>query len=275
MQYSNLVASGLVGRVEELGALDRSLRAVQEGKTAVVVLSGEPGIGKTALLGYVVDRSRALGCQVLSGSASELEQDLPFAVFRDALAAAAESMPSEGLGLLADEEIARLATVFPSLARTSAASRRRSEPDERHLTLLALQALLAQLARDRPLVLALDDLHWADPASIDMVCRLLHRGLAEPSLLALASRPGQTEPRLETALGEAEYRARARRIELGPLSPAEARELLGADIGPALAEGLYRHSGGNPFYLGQLAAARGRETLPPPDAASGDWKSVV
>jgi DNA-binding CsgD family transcriptional regulator len=118
--------------------------------------------------------------------------------------------------------------------------------------------LIELLANARPLLLALDDLHWADPSSIDLVCRLLHRGLASPSLLLLASRPGQSETRLSIAFEEAKRHGQARHIELGPLSATASRELLGTDVDPALVESLYRESGGNPFYLEQLAAARAR-----------------
>ncbi len=93
---------------------------------------------------------------------------------------------------------------------------------------------------------------------------LLHRGLEGSVLLMLASRPAQSESRLLTALEEAERHDIGRRVELPPLSAAEAEELLGDQIEPALRDALYRESGGNPFYLEQLigAARRGGGVLP-------------
>jgi DNA-binding CsgD family transcriptional regulator len=115
-------------------------------------------------------------------------------------------------------------------------------------------------------VLALDDLHWADPASLDVVCHLLHRGPEGPVLLLLASRPAQTEPRLLTALEEAERHGLGGRIDLAPLSAQAAVELLGQEIAPAAREALYRESGGNPFYLEQLAGASRRTAgMPAPE----------
>ena len=129
-----------------------------------------------------------------------------------------------------------------------------------HRLVRSIRELLARIGEDRPLVLALDDLHWADPASLDVVCHLLHRGPQGAVLLLLASRPAQTEPRLMTALEESERHELGHRIDLAPLSAEAAGQLLGDDVAPAARAALYRESGGNPFYLQQLAGAahRGR-----------------
>jgi DNA-binding CsgD family transcriptional regulator/tetratricopeptide (TPR) repeat protein len=221
----------------------------------VVVLSGEPGVGKTALIGEVLGRGRKRGYQALSTRASEFERDLPFAAFADALEGVVGSLAAERRGLVDDVQLALLAAVFPSLGRHLVGVSPQAEPDGRYLVLRALHALLEVLADERSLVLALDDLQWADAASIDLVCRLLYRGLAGQSLLVLASRPGQSEPRLLAAVADAERHGQAMRFELGPLNAAEAKKLLGGEVDPALAEVLYEESGGNPFYLEQLAAA--------------------
>ena len=127
-----------------------------------------------------------------------------------------------------------------------------------HRLVRSIRELLARIAEDRPLVLALDDLHWADPASLDVVCHLLHRGPQGAVLLLLASRPAQTEPRLMTALEESERHELGHRIDLAPLSAEAAGQLLGDDVAPAARAALYRESGGNPFYLQQLAGAAHR-----------------
>jgi DNA-binding NarL/FixJ family response regulator len=233
------------------------------GESAVVVLSGEPGIGKTALLGEVIERSRALGYRALRAQASELERDLPFAVFVQALEGEVAAMTPARLEPLGDAELAQLSAAFPALAPAGANPTARAVPDDRHRLLSALHALVSRLASERPLVLALDDLHWADPASIDLLCRLLHRGLGERSLLLAASRPGQSEPRLKAAFAEAERHGRALVIELSPLSAAESRELIGADIDRDAAAAIYEQSGGNPLYLEHLAAAARRGAAVP------------
>ena len=104
-------------------------------------------------------------------------------------------------------------------------------------------------------MLVLDDLHWADPASVDLVGALLRRPPDAAVLLALGARPRPAPERLSAAFDRA-HRARTLvRIELAPLTPAEAEELLGAR-GDAAA--LYEEAGGNPFYLEQLARSPAR-----------------
>jgi DNA-binding CsgD family transcriptional regulator len=251
---------GLVGRGAELAELGLLLDALGRGENGAVYLTGEPGIGKTSLIAELLVRADERGFRTLSGRAAEFESDVPFAVFVDALERPFASLEQD----LANEELGLVASVFPSLVPSAARQRAIATPDERHRLLRALRALLGRLADERPLVLALDDLHWADAASVDLVCHLLHRGLEGPVLLVLASRPAQSESRLLTVLEEAERHGIGRRVELPPLSVAEAEELLSDQIEPALWDVLYRESGGNPFYLEQLigAARRGDGVLP-------------
>lgn len=185
-------------------------------------------------------RADARGMLVLSGSASEFERDLPFWLFVDALDEYLRAAPPDGL----DDD---LAEVLPSW---KAPAKRETSGDPRYRAHRALRQLLEVLAADQPVVLLLDDLHWADSASIELVCALLRRPPAAPVLLGLALRPRQTPSRLITGM----ERAGVTRFDLGPLSPDDVRELLGPD-----AAGLHAESGGNPFYLGELARARQRD----------------
>jgi DNA-binding CsgD family transcriptional regulator len=241
----------LVGREAELDALEEHLQALDAGEGRVLFVIGEPGIGKTALITEARERGRQRGYEIFGGRAAEFERDLPFAIFTDALDQELGSLDEAQLRSLDDEDLALLGTVFSSLGRPRAATK----PDERHRLLGAMRVLLESLADKHPLVLALDDLHWADAASIDLICHLLHRGIGGPVLLVLASRPAQSPSRLLTAFEEAERHGHGQLVELLPLSAAEATQLLGAEIDPSLHEVLYQESGGNPFYLEQLAAA--------------------
>jgi DNA-binding NarL/FixJ family response regulator len=114
-------------------------------------------------------------------------------------------------------------------------------------------ALLEQLAEPTPLVLLLDDFHWADSASVELLCALLRRPPAAAVLTAFVLRPHQTPDRLSAALGRAHRATGLERIELGALTRAEARELLGEFVDAACADVVYRECEGNPFYLEQLA----------------------
>ena len=105
------------------------------------------------------------------------------------------------------------------------------------------------MAENEVVVLVLDDLHWADDASIELLSALLRRPPDAPVLLALAFRPGSAPERLTAALAA----PLARRLGLGPLSETEAVALLGSDVDSLSATAICRHGGGNPFYLEQLA----------------------
>jgi hypothetical protein len=114
----------LIGRDRELSAFDALLGSLDIGESAVVALAGEPGVGKTALIGKVLERGRSRGYRTLRARASEFERDLPFAAFADALESAVYSLAPVQRGLVDSEQLALLATVFPSLAHDLGGGRR-------------------------------------------------------------------------------------------------------------------------------------------------------
>jgi DNA-binding NarL/FixJ family response regulator len=201
-------------------------------------VAGEPGIGKTALLAEGLARARARGYRSLYARAAEFESHTAFALVTDAL-----GLPELELDLTGAVGAARRA--------------------------------LEDAAAESRLVLALDDLHWADAGSIDLVCHLLHRGFDGPVLLLLASRPAQTEARLLTAIEDANRHELARLVDLAPLSPAESARLLGEEFARPVREALHRESGGNPFYLEQLAAAHRRGAAEAPTSVSASIRQEV
>ena len=244
---TDAIAGPIVGRDAELAELDAMLGALVSGRSACVAVEGEPGIGKTSLLSELRRRAEEHGCLVLSGVAAEFERDLPFSVWTDALDAyvASQALDQEALGPL--DVVLELGEILPSL-RPSGVERGESVADERYRSHRAIRTLLALLAADRPLVLVLDDLHWSDAASIELIGALLRRGPRARVLFALAFRPSQASGRLSAALAV----PAVRRIALGELSEAQAGELL-SDLQPGAVAAIYRHGGGNPFYLEQLA----------------------
>ena len=252
-----MLANHLVGRAEELGSLDRVLSELDQGRVVAVELVGEAGIGKTRLLTELAARAEQRGDLVLPGSASELERNLPFSVFVDALDEYVESLEPKWLAVLDDDVQAELAHVFPSLS-ARAGGREPAPQHERYRSHRAVRALLDRLATTKPLVLVLDDLHWADSASVELLGALLRRPPAAAVLMALAHRPGKTPDHLSAALERAHRAAALTRIELGALTLAQARELLGETVAVADATVLYEESGGNPFYLEQLARSLDR-----------------
>ncbi len=237
-----------IGRREELSAVDAVLDTLRAPLARWLVVSGEPGIGKTRLLGELADRAAERRHPVFVGRGAELERELPFAIWIDALDDHVASLGERRLDALVGERVGELARVLPSAAPAGAGGLQ----DERFHAYRAVRALLQGLATGRPLVLILDDVHWADDASLELIAHLLRRPPAASLLVALAFRAGQVPNSLLAVLEAAGRDGLVTDIRLGPLSEAEAGALLGA---PPRAP-LYRASGGNPFYLEELARAR-------------------
>src|SRR5919199_2484197 len=241
----------LVGRAAELHAVDGALTDLRRAAARPLVVEGEPGIGKTRLLGELASRAAAGGCTVLSGSATELEHDLPFWLFVDALDESVARPDSRVLAPADDDLRAELAQVLPSMAG-QVSDERPVVQDERYRTHRAVRELLERLAARRPLVLILDDVHWADPSSAELLIGLLRAPPDAAVLLALAMRPHNVPGRLAGAIARAERQGSLQRLRLRGLAPSEATALLGDGIDAAQAQALYAQTGGNPFYLEQL-----------------------
>ena len=238
-----------VGRTLELEQIDATLEGLATGAPACITVEGEPGIGKTHLVSTLRDHAEERGLVVLTGSATEFERDQPFSVWVDALDAYVVSQELDLADAWEAELVDELAAIIPSVKRKGRGSLG-SVADERYRAHRAVRKLLELLAVERPVVIVLDDLHWSDDASIELLAALLRREPDAPILLVLAFRPGQAPPRLLAALAV----PAARRITLEHLTQAEATDLLG-ELDPRAAEEIYRHGGGNPFYLKQLSRA--------------------
>ena len=151
--------------------MDSALDALRSPRARWLVVSGEPGIGKTRLLGELAERAAARRHPVFVGRGAELERELPFAVWVDALDDHVASLGERRLEQLIGERVAELARVLPSAATAGAGGLQ----DERFHAYRAVRALLQQMAMGHPVVLILDDVHWADDASLELIAHLLRR----------------------------------------------------------------------------------------------------
>src|SRR5262245_16956515 len=135
----------LVGRANELDALEEVLDDLDRGSPGAIELVGEPGIGKTRLLSELAAHAELRGHLVVSGSASELERELPFSVFVHALDEYVESLDPDLFSTLDDDVQAELAQVLPSLSALQA-GRAVALQHERYRSHRAVRALLERLA---------------------------------------------------------------------------------------------------------------------------------
>ncbi|WP_371572322.1 BTAD domain-containing putative transcriptional regulator [Streptomyces sp. NBC_01314] len=248
----------LVGRTTELALAERAIEDAVAGTPGVLELVGEPGIGKTRLLGEIGEQGRRRGLTVLTGRCGEWDQ-VPYGVFVDAL--------DDHLGVLGESSglpLGLLGAVFPALSGWCPDGPK-SVTAERHWFHRSVRESLETLGGAGGLLLGLDDLHGADAATVELIDHLVRHPPRTPLLLVLAHRPRQAPPRLIATLSRSKAEGRSARIEIQPLSRAECAELCGAATENEQFDRLYEESRGNPFYLEALARSTG--TLPPPAPA--------
>lgn len=257
----------LVGRVDEMRKLNDALDVAQQGGTAAVAVTGEPGIGKTRLVQEACREAITRGVHVLDGRGTELEREIPYAVLIDALDEPLGLLSRMEMTALGDETLSELGGVLPSLHQR-AKSLAPPVRIERHRFHRSVRVALQKLAARRPLLLVLDDVHWADHASFEVIAHLL-RNPVQRCVFLLAHRSGQLPSMHATALFRAAYENTVMSLELGPLSLRETAELLTGHGDETEVAALHRECGGNPFYLQELSRVRIRADHRPGSQESG------
>ncbi|MEV4642390.1 AAA family ATPase [Actinoplanes sp. NPDC049548] len=243
----------MIGRDAEWRTATDALECVGDGAQVLEVV-GEPGIGKTRLLAELAGYARDRKLLTLTGRATEFESEIPYALLTEALD---DHVRRHGESLrerLTGDDVGWLGEILDGL-RTGPAAAPASPGGaaERYRSLRALRRLLEIIAEPDGLVLILDDVHWCDPATTDLIDYLLRRPPAGPVLLALAYRPAQAPARLAAALATDHTTGRVHhRLVLAPLREADVNHLLGPGADPRDAAYLFRLSGGNPLYLDAL-----------------------
>jgi DNA-binding CsgD family transcriptional regulator len=263
----SLLASRIVGREEPLAILDRLLdEPARSG--ALISLVGGAGLGKTRLARFAIDRAEAHGRRVIAGRADPDGGSSPLGVIQDALRD--ERRRNARLRVPRDP----LAAEFPArlLPELGGAPGPTLEPGA---LFEAAARYCVDRARGRGLLLVLEDLHWADATSLELVRYLARATRQEPVLLLLTHRPEELQG--DTALARLRLDLRrhrlARELVLSPLGDEQSREMLVDILGlgpdPDAEAELLRLAGGNPFVLEELVGAAveaGRL-----DPSSGRW----
>jgi predicted ATPase len=245
----------LVGREAELAELRGALEAVTWGRGRVALVVGEAGIGKTRLIAEVAALALARDARVLLGRCYESARILPFGPWVDALRtghALAETEVLDGLSTVWRTELARL---FPELAERRPADAAGAEDSLRLFE--AMAQLVVALARARPLVLVLEDLHWADEMSLRFLSFLGHRVAGMPVFIVATAREEEVAdaPALARTLAELRRESVTLDLALGRLSREATASLVGvlgrtnrdATALAELGDRVWRASDGNPF----------------------------
>jgi DNA-binding CsgD family transcriptional regulator/tetratricopeptide (TPR) repeat protein len=214
----------LIGRRAELGALRSGLRELGR----LVLIQGDAGVGKTRLVQAFATQARAAGATVLSGGCLQFEADIPYAPFAEALGA----LPDGGSLLASGDRAGEFRRVADAL-----------------------------VAAGEPVALVIEDLHWADASTRDLLL-YLHRALADAPVLLVGTHRtdeiGADHP-VAALVADLARSPRTERLALEPLDRAEVVELASAILGTApasdMVEALLARAEGNPFFTEELLAA--------------------
>ncbi len=251
----------LVGRHDEVTALHDQLDAAKGGRASVVLVGGEPGIGKTRLLDAFAERAADEGAEVLRGGASEAAGMPPYLPFLEALGQHIRATSADELRAQTEGVGATLATLLPELEQRLG---RASEsyvlpPEQARLRLFeAVGSFLAAIAASRPLVVMLDDVQWTDASTLDLLCHIARRQGDIRLLLLGAYRASEVEQHaaFEQAVAELNRLRALRTVTVRPLSASEVAALaagyLAAPVASSVTDELFRHCEGNPFFAEEL-----------------------
>jgi len=253
---ARVTSSRLIGRAAELVELEAALADAADERPSIVFLAGESGVGKSRLLAELERRATSSGALVLAGDCVDLgESELPYVP----LVAALRPLARSGDPALTEPLRAAVAPLLPGLAPV--ASEEAGEEGAQARLFEGLLSLLNALGEERPVLLLIEDLHWADRSTRAALAFLARSLVAERTLVVGSYRPDELHRRhpLRPLLAEVERNARARRITLEPLTRAELADqladILGAPPEADLLERLWTRSGGNPLYCEELLAA--------------------
>src|SRR5580698_6176847 len=261
----------LIGRVEQMAALEDAFTSVRQGGPASVLLGGDAGVGKSRRVDEFTASARRAGARVLTGGCMQLGVDgLPFAPFTAVLRDLVHDMGADAFAALlpgrATRELARLLPELgmPDLDDAGPARARLFEE---------MLAALDQLGRRSPVVLVIEDAHWADRSSRDLLTFLIGNQRAIGGLLIIVTFRSdelhRTHP-LRPLLAALDRIDWVERVELPRLGRHETGELalriLGRTPGGDLADALYHRSEGNPLFVEALLGCDGELTCELPES---------
>jgi DNA-binding CsgD family transcriptional regulator len=259
-----IASPATVGRERELAALDSLLARARAGTGAVACLTGEAGVGKSRLAAEAVARATAQGFLVLRASCFEPDHALPYAALLELLRAEIGPLrPAaalDRLGPLAPHLIVLLpeyAALLPQLAPPAALN----PQDERQRIVQAFVQFFAQRAGRSPLLAVIEDLHWADEASLAVLLALARRLRPWPLLLLVTARSEEADASLAAWLTTLDRERLAQRLQLSRLDYEQTDAMLRAifqqrrPIRGDFLSALFRLTEGNPFFIEEVLTA--------------------
>ena len=247
------VPGRLVGRSDEIATLRHALEPTFAARTAVVLLEGEPGAGKSRLLEELACHAAARGALVVRGHCLEGEGTPTMWPWIEVVTGLVDAMAPDRRERWLSRDLGHLvgtdAASWPTLPIPDSSARFRLQEQ--------LVDVIAESARERPVVMVIDDLQWADPSSLQVLEHVIAR-LPAGSAAVGASRDScpSPSPDLSHMLAAASRAPGHRRVRVGPLSPPEVAELVQLETGVVptteIATLVHSRTGGNPFFVQEL-----------------------
>lgn len=242
----------LVGRADELAVLRRTVEGAIAGRTAIGIVEGEPGVGKTRLLEEAAAVAGRDGALAVWGSCLEGDGTPSMWPWEQALGTIVESLPAPAREKWLASELGVL------LEPGNDATRAVPDGNARFRLFEQVVALVGEASAQRPTLLILDDLQWADMASLQLLAHVAVRLRPGTAIIgALRDRAPVLSPELSQVLAAASRQPGHRRFRLGPLGPGDVAELIrheaGLDPGDGLAHAVHARTAGNPFFVRELS----------------------
>jgi DNA-binding CsgD family transcriptional regulator len=258
---TSIVCPTLIGRTPQLEAIARLIAQAAGGYGQVALIAGEAGIGKSRLVTEARTHATQHGFTILHGRCFEPDRALPYAPLRDLLRAELAARPLEqiatALGPMAPQLASLLPELLPLLPELVPTPALGPEEERRRLA-EAFARFLSQRAAIQPLLVVIEDLHWSDEASLEMLLTLSRRCAAWPTLLLLTYRGDEVLSALNQMLAALERERLSNELRLAPLSYAEVDTMLRAifeqrrPIRSEFLTALYQLTEGNPFFIEEI-----------------------
>jgi len=252
----NNTAGGLVGRAQEMAALARALEPALHDERAVVVLEGEPGVGKSKLMESVARNLELRGALVVWGHCLDGEGAPTMWPWVEMATALLDSLPASRRDHWLSRDLGHFVGAHRDETRTG------PDGNARFRLLEQLVDVIAESAAGRPVVLILDDIQWAEPSSLQLLASIVSRLPSSAAVIAaMRDRGSALSLELTRTLASMSRTSGHRRVGLGPLSAAEVGELVRCETGVAppmdVVEAIHRRTAGNPFFVQELARLLG------------------
>jgi predicted ATPase/DNA-binding CsgD family transcriptional regulator len=266
-----LLCPEIIGRAAELAALDAPLEQTGAGNGGVALLAGEAGVGKSRLVAEVARRASERGFLVARGACYPADSTCPYTplleLARALFAASPSPSPLDSLGALASILYPLLPDLIPPPADYPPLPGVELAQAKRRLDGLLARLFLSQTAR-APVLLVIEDIHWSDASSLDVLSALARQAASRPLLVLVTYRQDEARSALRAWLAQLDRERRAREVQLAPLTRDEVARMLDAIFDERsatsemrrylhgeLLETIYTLTDGNPFFVEETLSA--------------------